>query len=400
MLVLFFASCGNSGEKICGQNGIVSVIKINDVPFFPIAIYTWCPDIVSNSADSELDILKGAGFNLIDVKLKDTTQNKYLEFMDRCKLRGINVMLEGSTEEATRGSNDPAFFEALIKNYGTHPALFGFSISDDANNGKYPISDLIALNKIVKEWDKNRHYTVCSTYPRYKRADYRAVNPAAFFGVTDLLFHQNYPIGNWAQYSDPPEFTPDEELLQNELECYLLQSYNITDRPWVATPQTFSWSFFSENKKLRLPMADELRNIVYVSLMNGAKGVIYYEFHIPSTPFGNHQEVKLYENDSLWNEIKIINSELKTLQDVFMFGKRAKFTTLSWTASSYWTYEGATYVMVANLHKTAFQHVEYAIGASGILQNVFSGREGTLKYADGKLSGEIPAKQVQVYKIL
>lgn len=374
-------------------------IDFNQAPFFPIAIYTWCADIVTDTKGLELDILKSAGFNLIDVKFKDTARNKYLKFMDRCKSKGINIIVEGNTEEATRGSNDPLFFKSIVNNYGSHPTLFGFSISDDANNGKYPISDLSALHANIKKWDANAHYTVCSTYPRYKRADERGINPAGFFGVTDLLFFQTYPIGGWAQYSNPPEFTPEEELYQNEADCFMLQAHNTNNRPWVTTPQTFSWSYFHKDREHRLPSKNELRNIIYVGLNNGAKGVIYYELHIPEDTSMKRPEIKLYNNDSLWGEIKAVNAELELLKDVFMLGKRTKFTTLSWTSASYWTYKGATYVVVANLDKTSQQRVDYAIPASGTLSNVFAERPGTLSYANGKLTGIIPAKQVQVFKI-
>jgi hypothetical protein len=397
-VLTIIGSCSNSVKKEQEVSDGTD-ITFNGTPYFPIAMYTWCPDIVSDTTAAELDILKHAGFNLIDVKFKDTAQGKYLSFLDRCETRNIAAIIEGNTEAATRGSNDPLFFKAMIENYSTHPALFGFSISDDANNGKYPIADASSLNTSIKKWDKNAHYTICSTYPRYKRADYNAINPAGFWGVTDLLFFQTYPIGSWAQYSNPPEFTRDEELIQNELDCYLLQSYNTENRPWVTTPQTFSWSFFGDYKEFRLPSTDELRNIIYVGLMNGAKGVIYYELHVPSTPYGDHQEVKLYDNDSLWAEIKAINAEIKTLQNVLMFGKRTKFITLSWTAASCWTHEGKTYVVVANLHKSTPQSVEYKIGASGSLSNLFENRKGTLSYSNGILTGQIAAKQVQVYRI-
>lgn len=397
-VIALLSSCKVSRIEKAGASNS-KYITVKRAPFFPIAMYTWCADIATDTKGSELDILKSAGFNLIDVKFNDTTRIKYLEFLDRCKSREIKVLVEGNTEATTRGSNDPLLFKSIVNNYRSHPSLFGFSISDDANNGKYPIANLSALDSSIKKWDGSAHYTVCSTYPRYKRADERGVNPAGFFGVTDLLFFQTYPIGGWAQYSNPPEFTPAEELYQNEADCFTLQAHNSNDRPWVTTPQTFSWSYFHKSREHRLPSKDELRNIVYVGLINGAKGVIYYELHIPVDTSIRRPEIKLYNNDSLWGEIKAINAELELMKDVFMLGKRTKLTTLFWTSASYWTHKGATYFIVANLHKTATQWVEYAIHAPGALRNVFSNRSGTLSYANGKLSGEIPPKHVQVYKI-
>ena len=128
-------------------------IELNGQNFFPIAIYTWCPDILIDTGRNELNILKEAGFNLIDVKLKDTLKDKYRDFFDNCKLRDINIIIEGNTDEATRGYNDPLFFKSMISNYGYHPSVFGFSISDDANNGKYPISNLKSLDSNIKKWD-------------------------------------------------------------------------------------------------------------------------------------------------------------------------------------------------------------------------------------------------------
>jgi hypothetical protein len=376
-----------------------SFIKVDNAPFFPIAVYAWCPDILTDIGGLELDKLKSAGFNLIDVKFKDTTSNKYLDFLDRCKSRDISIIVEGNTEEATRGSNDPLFFKSVIDNYTAHPSLFGFSISDDANNGKYPLSNLSTLHTRIKQWDKNKHYTLCSTYPRYIRADPSGINPAALFGITDLLFFQTYPIGNWAQYSNPAQFTPSEELYQNEVECFTLQAQNVNNQPWVTTPQTFSWSFFHQNREERLPTTEELRNIIYVGLNNGAKGVIYYELHIPKDTITGRREVKLYQNDTLWKEIAVINKELDFMKNVFMLGKRTKLTTISWTSASYWTYQGATYVIVANLHKTDSQHVDYAIPGFGLATNLFAQRQATLAHANGRLTGKVPPKEVQIYKI-
>lgn len=121
-----------------------------------------------------------------------------------------------------------------------------------------------------------------------------------------------------------------------------------------------------------------MRNIVYVGLNNGAKGVIYYELHIPEDTITIRPEIKLYNNDSLWDEIKAINAKLTLMKDVFMLGKRTKLTTLFWTSASYWTFNGATYVVFANLHKTSPQSVEYKINASGGLSNVFANRSGIL----------------------
>ena len=121
-----------------------------------------------------------------------------------------------------------------------------------------------------------------------------------------------------------------------------------------------------------------MRNIVYVGLNNGAKGVIYDELHIPEDTITIRPEIKLYNNYSLWGEIKAINAELELMKDVFMLGKRTKLTTLFWTSASYWTFKGATYVVFANLHKTSPQSVEYEINASGGLSNVFANRSGIL----------------------
>ena len=82
-----------------------------------------------------------------------------------------------------------------------------------------------------------------------------------------------------------------------------------------------------------------------------------------------------------------------------MFGKRNKFITLSWTSASSWEYKGSTYIVVANLHKTSPQHVEYEINATGTLSNFFKDRSASLSFANKQLTGIIPPKQVQVYKI-
>jgi hypothetical protein len=221
-----------------------------------------------------------------------------------------------------------------------------------------------------------------------------------------------YPIDNPAENEFENEvnfFGKEEELLQNEKVCSEFQSANTKNIPWFALVQAFNWANYPEGKhqnilKAAYPTPDELRNIVYAGLINGAKGVLYYEWHNPGEAINGivyNAVYKLFENNELWNEVRILNVELKILKDVYMSGDRTKLLCDNeWITASYWTFKDAIYVIVANLHRTQAQPFSYAINVAGKLSNVFKYRKVTLSYAEGKLMGNIPARQIQVCKIM
>ena len=387
-----FTSCQNSINAQETQNvSKGNNLTFRGVPYFPIGIYNHGSEIVSDKFNTELNLLKDAGFNLIHGKfLWDSTSVKNnLDFMDRCNARGISILLEGVEED-------------VVKLIHLNPSVFAYIISDDANNGNHPVQDVLADDAKVKGWDSNAHFTYSAVYPRYKNANPGSSDPADYFTSCDLLGLEMYPIDSWAENSNPPDFVKSDELLQNEKDCNAFQSGNKSNRPWLAIPQTFSWASHSSGndgrQTAKLPTPDEFRNITYVGLINGAKGVIYYEFSHPGDK--NTPAFKLYKHDSLWNEVKTVNTELKELQNVYMSGNRIKLPTDNvWISASSWSFDGATYVIIANLHKTLAQNTNHTFEAKGELTNVFPNRAATLTFLNGKLSGSIAPKQVQVYKI-
>jgi hypothetical protein len=374
-------------------------LTFNGTPFFPLGVYNVCKDIQTDSLNnSELDLLKNAGFNLIsqyNVPTGDPVAvNRFRSFMDRCNSRGIFILANGPTKN-----------RSTVDAYHLHPALFAYAIGDDANDGRLPPAAAKTLDNTFKEWDSTAHFTYIANLPHYNEA----LEPGSdYFTSCDIIGLEMYPIDSWAENTNTNPFNPftkEDELLQNEIDCSALQLSNKENRPWLEIPQAFTWANYSEGndgrKSAKLPTPDELRNIVYVGFINGAKGLIYYEFHNPGRVRNKVESpgYKLYATDSLWNEVKSVNAEVKTLQKVYMFGHRTKIQANPWTSAAYWIYEGSTYVIVANLNRTQAQPFSCAINVAGKLTNVFHNRKESLFYTDGKLSGNIPARQVQVYKI-
>jgi hypothetical protein len=373
-------------------------ISIKGLPTFPIGIYNHCTDIITDQSSRELDLIRDAGFNVLSQYNLPTTDKvlvtSFRSFMDKCLERGISILANATAPLS------------LVDAYHSHPTLFAYSIGEDVNDGRLLPDETRHLNLKFKDWDIN-HYTFIPFLPKYNTI----IDPADYLGSCDIIGIELYPIDNpAAKVSENPvdPFTKENELLRNEKDCAEFQMANQQDTPWFALTQVFSWANYPEGNpqgqnSAAYPTPDELRNIVYIGLINGAKGIFYYEWHNPGEVRGEkvyHKEFKLYSNEPLWSEVKLLNSELKTLQDVYMFGQRTKLQgNTDWLSASYWLYEGSTYIIVANLHRTETQTFSYAINAAGKLSIVFKYRKGTLSYAEGKISGRIPARQVQVYKI-
>lgn len=360
-------------------------------PFFPIGFYYY-PDSLLNPDDKELDLIVKAGFNTIHIDVKDSTNS--LSFFDQCQRKGLKIIAQFGDGFGKYGMGDVT----ALPMYMNHPALLGWSIADDANNGKNDINHIIERQKIVKS-TKPDLQTFLSVYQNYEKG--MSLAPQDFLGTGDVVSFEMYPIDSWGQAMGA--FTKEEELLETERELDAFQAVNFKkfNKILVAIPQTFTWASYTKDKKARLLDADELRNLTYTGMINGAKGVLNYTFGQKANAAKDIPNYKMTSTPKLWNEACAIAQEINQLKDVYLNGIRSKINVGkdSWLRLAMWKHNKKTYLIISNLHKTASQNLNYDLASSGKITNIFKQRNASVALKGGILQGIVPAKQVQIYLI-
>ena len=389
LLVTILMAFSNQSEA--QQKTTEKCITYQGKPFFPIGFYYY-PDSLLNPDDKELDLIVKAGFNTIHIDVKDSTNS--LVFFDQCQRKGLKIIAQFGDGFGKFGMGDVS----ALPIYMNHPALLGWSIADDANNGKNNIEHIIERQKIVKS-TKPDLQTFLSVYQNYEKGI--SLAPQDFLGTGDIVSFEMYPIDSWGQALGA--FTKDEELLETERELDAFQEVNFKkfNKILVAIPQTFSWASYTKDKKARLLDPDELRNITYTGMINGAKGVLNYTFGQKAIVAKDIPNYKMTFTPKLWNEACAIAQEINQLKDVYLNGIRTKINLGkdSWLRVAKWEYNKKTYLIVSNLHKTASQNLNYNLISSGKITNLFKQRNASVALKGGFLQGIIPPKQVQIYQI-
>ena len=305
-------------------------------------------------------------------------------FLDRAAELGLWV-IAGHTENEAKLER--------VKKFKDHPAIIAWILHDDANTLS-TVERLTAMNKRVKEIAPHR-----LTYIPLGTQSRDVLMPKeGFFGCSDFVGWEMYPVAN-PKAADPC-------LKATETQMALVSQMAVkAERPYWILPQTFQWP------GSRVPTPAEYRNLCYVGLINGAKGVmpwsIYHQVDSPAVRAKKKAEGKpaweewyLPDSKDLWAECATVAAELKELAPVLLDGKRAKLTQSGDVTVGIWVHGKDALVVVANLSEIAAKPVTVALpkGLGGELKPAFKDRPTGLKFTDGKLGGEIGKAEVHVYR--
>jgi hypothetical protein len=153
---------------------------------------------------------------------------------------------------------------------------------------------------VVREHDPGRlTYASGGPFPGFSIVPY--------VGTVDVMAFQTYPI-------DEQSYPVEDELQETIDEWDYVESQLAgSGQIYVGNPQAFAW-----NK--RFPTDREARNVLYASLIRGAKGAIFYTFW-------GENGVLSTKNPGLWAELTREVAELKSLTPFLLFGARTNFTT-------------------------------------------------------------------------
>jgi hypothetical protein len=305
-------------------------------------------------------------------------------FLDRAAELGLWVVA-GHTETEEKLPR--------VGKFKDHPAIVAWTLYDDANTLS-TVEHLTKMNKLVKEIVPHR-----LTYIPLGTQSKDVPMPAAgFFGCSDVVGWEMYPVARPGS-AGGLRATETQMAAVAELAAKAMRPY------WVL-PQAFAWPGG------RLPTPAEYRNICFVGLINGAKGVmpwsIYHnvesELRAAKKAEGKPvwEEWYLPDSKDLWAECGAVATELKALAPLLLDGIRTKLAAGGDLSAAVWVGETEPLLIVANLSETAATKVAVAvqIGPKGDLVSAFKGRPAGLKVVDGKLTGEIGKAEVHVYRVV
>ena len=323
------------------------------------------------------------------------------------KIGGTVVHIEGPWHEDTRfldkaaelglwvvaGHTENEAKLERVKKYKDHPAIIAWTLHDDANTLS-TVEHLKVMNKRVKEIVPHR-----LTFIPLGTQNRAVPMPSdEFYRCSDFIGWEMYPVAN-PKSDDPTIRATETQMAMVSQKCQEFQ------RPFWILPQSFQWPGG------RVPTPAEYRNICYVGLINGAKGVmpwsIYHQVDSPAVRAKKKAEGKpawdewyLPDNKELWAECGNVAKEMKLLSSFLLSGTRTKLTKENDLTVAMWTFENESLVIVASLSD---QESKFAISLPkktvGELVPFFDGRPSGLKLVDDVLSGVIRNAEVHVYRI-
>lgn len=276
--------------------------------------------------------------------------------------------------------DDPIFYvsEALDS-----PSLAALYHSDDANL-LYPDPQQVAeYDRIVKELQLNTAtmttLTIGGTATPSIVRDYA---PHA-----DLVFGQAYPL-NVNSRKPADVYRSISNLVENTVP---------TGNVPMAVLQLHGTEDGGNDFGLLRPTPAEADVMSYLSLMAGAKGILWYEFESDFTP-----RIDLNQPD-LWERVVTNNDEIESIENFFLFGERKVHKPDVSTDVFYATFarnDEALFVVV-NAEVDAFDfEVKSDLGLLTNLSNEFSDRDLTLEFDAGMLQGTLAPMSVQVFRVV
>ena len=283
-------------EKINGEmtkgNEFADMFTVDGEAFFPIGIW-------GTHGTSYYQEMKDHGINFLVVWLND-------ERMAKIKEVGLYACSQ------IYGQYDSQFIKYLNENR----VLYWYSYDEPYFNNISPEIMLDAYN-IIKNKDS--------------RPVFYSISPSgdtkSYLSSYDILGVDEYPI----------PYTSPVNVYKRIIIEYIKTNYS---KPIINNIQAFPWG----NK--RPPSPEELRVMVYLSLIANAKGIAYFSFGFSGWFLPNDKD--------LWSMIREVNSEILKIKDVLVLGKQTDIVSTNNIHIKYRTisYNGKIFLICANSQNT------------------------------------------------
>jgi len=143
VMVLIFTDCSRQETKKTALKAKQKNITVDGQNFFPIGFYGIHVSDTYENRIACMNTLSANGFNT--VVLEDIWTDNFGSFLDHAEQLGNLKVMVGLGTESTQSETD-VYIQNSVNAYKNKPALLGWIVSDDADDGKHPISDLAYRN--------------------------------------------------------------------------------------------------------------------------------------------------------------------------------------------------------------------------------------------------------------
>ena len=253
------------------------VLRIDGEKVFPIA-FTMPPPPDGKTPDGKngIEELADAGATFLrtgpmSAPWTEAVFEREHKYQEAAARHGMHCLVN-LREAGSIGGEDAGEKEALLRRivgtFKNHPGLGVWKHVDEPEWGKHPIPKMLRAREIVRALDPHHPIEVTQA-PRGTVESLRAYNP-----TLDIVGMDVYPVGY------PPglhSLLPNKEIsMVGDYAKMLKQVVAGQNIPIWMTLQ-IAWSgVVKPGKTLRFPTFPEERYMTYQSLVNGARGLIYF----------------------------------------------------------------------------------------------------------------------------
>jgi Carbohydrate binding module (family 6) len=332
---------------------------------------------------NDINIIGAAGFNVLFVEPNDNAG--IVELLDEAakypKLRIVWSSIKGAG-----GSNLPQIY-GLMPNIADKSALLAYGIADDVHSGSplggWPASldDVLMLHNEFKQRDP-KHLTFAAL----------GNGPDKVFDTQrfDIAGQEIYPVNGGSPINLVYEYT---QSCVNQAAPYPLS-------PWTLT-QTFNWGGANQ----RDVNASEYYNMIYQSVVGGAKGLMNFTFVERETDEPLNTRVP-----AVWQESIATIGEIAAIATFLTDGQFTKYDLGDGLYAATWELGGSGLAIIShagrygttldprqNSPDTRNVSLPLPAGFVGPAMSPFIGRPTGMTVIDGKLTGSVSLLDVHIY---
>lgn len=332
-------------------------ITMRGQPFFPLGFYhvSWGKGGTAAQRLGDIGRLGSSGFNVIFTEpINDRDVATYRNMLTHAQRNGVYVVSYGLSPVTVRQIAD-------------HPAVMGFKIADDSNVLSTP-AELRARHGEVRRLAPDKlSYTSLSVGFQRPELD--------FFGNSDLVGNQSYPIGN-----------DNINVTYPVMKMTVENSRQRGNTP-VANLQTFAWEGGP------VPQGQELRNMTYQALMAGVKGVVYYAYR--------SVEMNLSEHPALWQAASNVACEVNALSPALLNSRPIELSDGRGGRPVVVAFNGpgGSYLMALNNSRGTAQTVDVSLPAAPAAFRPMWANTPSLRLNGQRLQGQLAPLEVAVYRL-
>jgi hypothetical protein len=257
------------------------ILRLNGAPIFPVGITGpppfdgRTPDGKSAYAELQTNGFVFERYGPQPKKWGPEAEADLDRVLDAAAAAGMHVAITMPDLQAI-GPNDSVKERELrrvVEKYRSHPALAFWKAEDEPAWGKVPVDKVQRYYDIVHALDPD-HPVWLTQAPRGTIEELRAYNPAYDIGAIDI-----YPIGY------PPgthSLLPNKNISMVGDYARQLQEITGNRKPFWMVLQ-ICWSGVARpDRTLRFPTFPEERYMTYQSIIDGARGLVYFGGNVPA----------------------------------------------------------------------------------------------------------------------